>query len=395
MASARRHKRTGAWEVRAYAGKDPVTGRVRNLSRTLPPDTPEAEVGDAKAELDRQAAFCRGSGASWTVGGILAYDLSLLPSLGYSPTTVDAYASHLRCYVDPLVGGVRIDDAQPYMFASLYKALREDGGKDGNPLAANTVRQVHAHLSGSFGRLAETHVIGFNPIAGVTPPRQERVEAVPLSEPDFSTLQSRADAGGGIDEEIAALDLATGFRRGEVSGFQERDWSFRRSDMSVERVVVQSASAGSPWVYKSPKSKAGIRRVSLDAETNDRLADWYERSRADLRADGFRRTASTPLFAREDGSPYLPSMVYAGFSAMAREVGLDPAAHFHTLRHTHATYLLDQGVSIRVLQERLGHSSVNVTLQIYGHVLPGRDEAAAEAYGELRGAARRWPGAAS
>ena len=142
-------------------------------------------------------------------------------------------------------------------------------------------------------------------------------------------------------------------------------------------------------------SDAGYDLPPIDAETNDRLADWYERSRADLRADGFRRTASTPLFAREDGSPYLPSMVYAGFSAMAREVGLDPAAHFHTLRHTHATYLLDQGVSIRVLQERLGHSSVNVTLQIYGHVLPGRDEAAAEAYGELRGAARRWPGAAS
>ena len=112
MATARRNKRTGAWEVRCYAGIDRATGKKRNLSRTLPPDASGDEVAAAKADLDRIAAFCRSGGVSWTVGGLLRYDLERLPALGLSPTTVDGYASYLRCYIEPYVGSMPVADCQ-------------------------------------------------------------------------------------------------------------------------------------------------------------------------------------------------------------------------------------------------------------------------------------------
>ena len=154
MATARRNKRTGAWEVRCYAGIDRATGKKRNLSRTLPPDASGDEVAAAKADLDRIAAFCRSGGVSWTVGGLLRYDLERLPALGLSPTTVDGYASYLRCYIEPYVGSMPVADARPYVFSSLLRRIATRGGKDGNPVSPATARKVLAWLSGAFGRFA-------------------------------------------------------------------------------------------------------------------------------------------------------------------------------------------------------------------------------------------------
>ena len=68
------------------------------------------------------------------------------------------------------------------------------------------------------------------------------------------------------------------------------------------------------------------------------------------------------------------------FTKLVKALHLARGVHLHTLRHTHATYLLEAGESIRAVQERLGHSSVKTTLELYGHVLPGRDLEAARLF---------------
>ena len=104
MASARRNPKTGAWEVRAYAGKDPVTGKVRNLSDTLPPDAPPEDVEAAKARLDGAAAFCKSSRVPWTVPGLLAYDLA--GRAGENRLVIEvATTLERQCY--PLLDGYR------------------------------------------------------------------------------------------------------------------------------------------------------------------------------------------------------------------------------------------------------------------------------------------------
>ena len=384
MSSVRRNKKTGAIEIRAYAGKDAVTKKVRNLSETLPPNASSEEIEKARAALEARAAFCKGQGASWTVHGLLAHDLSTLISRGYSPTTVDSYASNLRCYVDPYIGDVPADAVQPYMFASLYKAIMEDGGKDGNPVSRNTARKLHSYLSGAFGRLAVEKILPASPLTGVVAPKLEVVEAEPLFEGDFATLTRHLADHHDTDDEIASLDLSSGVRRGEMSGFQIHDYSLRRKGIHVPRVIAQSKSAGKPWIYKPPKSKAAVRWISLDGEANERVASHIERQAVELAGNGVKQTGKTPLFANPDGSPMLPSAVYSGFVQLSSGLQLAPSVHFHTLRHTHATYLLESGENIRVVQERLGHSSMTVTLQIYGHVLPGRDAAAADSFAYLR-----------
>lgn len=381
MATARRNKRTGAWEVRCYAGIDRTTGKKRNLSRTLPPDASGDEVAAAKADLDRIAAFCRSGGVSWTVGGLLRYDLERLPALGLSPTTVDGYASYLRCYIEPYVGSMPVADARPYVFSSLLRRIATRGGKDGNPVSPATARKVLAWLSGAFGRLASEGVIAQSPVAGVKPPKQAGAESRALSAEQVGALSRWLESREGDPAADAiALCLDTGLRRGELAGLRVGDFDEAAGRVRVSSVLVESSSAGAGLVRKEPKSRASKRWAYVPGAAGDRLARHARMQRWRLAGFGVRQDGATPMFAHDDGGPLRPGELTAAFRRAADECGLPAWAHLHTLRHTFATYLLASGAPVKEVQELLGHASATTTLNVYGHVVPGRKSEAADAY---------------
>ncbi len=82
------------------------------------------------------------------------------------------------------------------------------------------------------------------------------------------------------------------------------------------------------------------------------------------------------VFSHPDGSPIRPNSVTRAFTTLARSIGLE-GVRFHDLRHAHASLMLRQGVHPKIVSERLGHSTITMTLEIYSHVLPGLQEAAA------------------
>lgn len=388
MASVTRDKRDGRILVRAYAGVDPETGRRRTASRTLPADATDAEVAAACELVDMRAGKARSIGRAYTVGGLVQHYLDCCEADGKSPTTVAAYRSLARRHVLPALGDVPFDKAEPSDFAALYRRMRTCGGEGGRPLAVTTVRKAHAFLSGCFSTLMAEHVVDRNPVRGLRPPSGSGAEAAPLSRRDLEALVARLEADLAEPPTPAAGSLAaafwtalnTGARRGELSGFRVGDLDLARGVLSVRRAVVE---AGGSLVFKDPKSASGRRRVSLDARTRDVLASHLARQARALAEAGVRQGRETPLFATAGGGAIPPSELSRAFRELADEIGLDPSAHLHGLRHTHATYLLEQGTNMRTVQERLGHSDIKVTLGIYGHVLPGRDERAAEDFGEV------------
>ena len=88
------------------------------------------------------------------------------------------------------------------------------------------------------------------------------------------------------------------------------------------------------------------------------------------------------MFAREDGVPLAPEGVSQAIRRAVKASGL-PRIRFHDVRHTHATILLQDGVPVRTVSQRLGHASAMVTMMIYSHVLPGDDQGAAARFGRL------------
>ena len=101
----------------------------------------------------------------------------------------------------------------------------------------------------------------------------------------------------------------------------------------------------------------------------------------DRRLLGKSLSPSDLIFSHPDGRPLRPNSVSRAMSIMAKSIGLENV-RLHDLRHAHATILLQQGVHPKIVQERLGHSSVSTTLDIYSHVLPGLQEAAARRFEE-------------
>lgn len=385
MASVRRLK-SGAYEIRAYAGREKVTGQLRNLYDSLPASASAEEIERAREALQRSADAIKAGNLPFSVRGALEDYLSYIES-DHSPTTLDSYRSNVRCYVYPFVGNKQAGSLDPYEISMLYRRLLSAGGKDENPLSTATVSKLHAWLKAAFDWMVAVGILPRNPFIQVRRPKLEKKEAEALSEVDLGALldylEEHADP---THEDYNQLDtalfvcLSTGVRRGELAGWWVGDYKPRAHLIGVRRTLVESCGRG--LTYKRPKSASSARNISIDRDTCallDMHVDWLKRM---LASNGIKVRHSTPLFCDERGKPIPPRCFAERLKELVELLGLDPSTHLHTLRHTHATMLLEIGTNIRTLQERLGHSDVSTTLRIYSHVLPGRDAQAADAFGD-------------
>ena len=398
MASVRT-ARSGSHVVRAYAGIDPATGRAVYLSETVPADAPESAVEEAMARLDKRAKDAKASPEALTVGSAVKFYLDGREDAGMSPTTLSSYRSYLRRHIAPAVGSIPFGSACAADFSKMFRHLMRPKASGGAGLALSTVARIRAMLSGCFETLLLDGVTDRDPMAGVKVPAGKRIEAAPLMPVDLSVLKAHiasvlADGEAEWDAYMMACvwaaALGTGCRRGELSGFSVSD--LKRAVYGEDtawslRVSHSVAEVDGALVVKEPKSATSRRNIALDDRTFSALSDMLARRSALLGPPA----PSAPLFVDAMGERIAPSRLSRAFSALCKRLHLAKGVHLHTLRHTHATYLLEAGESIRAVQERLGHSSVKTTLELYGHVLPGRDLEAARLFARATEEARAMP----
>jgi integrase len=179
------------------------------------------------------------------------------------------------------------------------------------------------------------------------------------------------------------MSAATGARRGEVLALRWSD--VRGMAVFIDRSLCQTRDG---LVFKGTKTEEP-RKVALPPS----MLACLEEHR--LRQEEFRRQFGPDyrgdldlIFANPDGSPLMPNSVSATVSRLCRRLGLPKGASLHVLRHSHASLLLEKGVDIATVSERLGHSSVRTTADIYSHAIRGRDRAAAETWDGIMQRAR-------
>jgi integrase len=185
---------------------------------------------------------------------------------------------------------------------------------------------------------------------------------------------------------IVALALATGMRRGELLGVQWGDIDLDAATLRVERSL-EETNAG--LRLKSPKTKSGRRNITLPSETADMLRAYkIEQMRIRLVIGAGKLEPDTLVFTDIHGKPLKPHTVSRAWRRVVATRKL-PTVTFHALRHTHASVLINAGVDILTISRRLGHSKASVTLDVYGHLIGGADQAAANAIGSLLGGTPR------
>ena len=170
------------------------------------------------------------------------------------------------------------------------------------------------------------------------------------------------------------LAVATGLRRGEILALRWKDVDLERASLAVRQSLEQTRSR--LCSFKQPKTTKGRRVVALPALAVDALRQHkIEQAKMKLALGGAYEDHDL-VCARDDGRPWPPDAFSTAFGGLVRRSEV-PAIRFHDLRHTHATQLLRQGVHPKIVSERLGHSTVGITLDVYSHVLPGMQEEAA------------------
>lgn len=200
----------------------------------------------------------------------------------------------------------------------------------------------------------------------VDAPKMVKSEIMPLTQDQVAKLLAAAK-----DDWLEALyvtAVGTGLRLGELFGLQWRDVDLNAGTLSVRHTLTE---VGGKLTLTEPKTAKSRRLVTLPRRVVDALADHRKR----MVAAGF---ASVPfVFCNSAGGPLRRSHFHEReFKPLLERAEL-PAIRFHDLRHTSATLLLKQGVHPKVVQERLGHSQISITLDIYRHVMPSMQADAA------------------
>ena len=372
MRGGLREKTPGVWEVRFEAGRDPLTGRRRQVSRTVRGTKRDAQQVLNALVADADAGRVSSSTATFRQ---LADEWLALAGGDLSPTTLRRYRGLLDKRILPALGARPIHSIRPNELDRLYQGLVNEAG-----LAPGSVRQVHAVIRRAFRQALRWGWVASNPAALATPPRATRSNLSPPEPDQVLALIERASATEPAFGRFLHIATATGARRGEVCALRWRSLDLDHGTLTLERSIIEVPGG---LAEKDTKTHAS-RRIALDAHT---LAVFEEQRRDALRLAAQAEstlTESSYVFSFEpDGLvPWAPDYVTKRFQTLRSSLGYN-SLRLHDLRHFAATRLLAAGVPVRTVSGRLGHANAATTLTVYAHFLAASDQDAAEVMGSL------------
>lgn len=396
----------GVWEVAVSFGKDPVTGKYRRVTKTVHGTKRDAAKVRDQIRHEQESGLSADA-RKVTFSEFLDKWSDYRRTAGRAQEDTIAEDRRKLAYVGEFVGDVPLKDFTPELVENLYAAIRKDKAEKGRSFGNTSMNKLHTLLKGMFKKAVQHDIILRNPF--------ERVDAPRMNEPNRRTLtteeaisllrsidreeademramaekEARQEARGNVEDrtylrhlnrianvEAVRIGLATGMRLGEVLALSWGQVDFSTGTLNVSRAF------GHRGKMKAPKTSAGKRTVSLDAKTLQRLAWWKRVQKAELAKIGIRQKDDTPVVVSQRGTFYDSANFQQWWRKFRVKAGF-PSLKFHELRHTQATQLLANGVDVKTVQARLGHSDASLTLNWYAHALPENDRKAADMLGEL------------
>jgi len=287
-----------------------------------------------------------------------------------SPRGFERYESIARVHLLPSLGNIPLTQLRPEHLQKHYTLKLNDG------LSPRSVRYHHVVLHKALQTAIKWGLVARNVADGVDVPRARHTEMQTWDEYDVTCFLEAVR-----DSHYYALfhtALFTGMRRSELLALQWRDIDLHQ--IYVNRSLHQLRDGS--YVFTQPKSDSSRRTIALSPLSVLTLTEHKERQ------EGIRAMLGTPLkgddlvFSTPEGKPLRPNTISRAWTVLAARAGVK-VIRFHDARHTHASLMLKQGVHPKIVQERLGHASIQITLDTYSHVAPGLQEAAAESFDKL------------
>jgi len=371
MRGSIRQRAKGSWSIIIELDKDAVTGKRRQRWLTIKGDrdTAEKKLTQTLHEIDTGSYVQPGK---VKVSQFLDKWLEAYCKPNLTPKALERYESIVRVHLKPALGRLTLPQLRSSHIQALYAQMLN------NELAPRSVRYAHVVLHKSINTALKWGLVGRNAADGVDLPKPRRPEMLTWDETELSTFLEAAKHS----QYFALLYTAlfSGARRSELLALRWQDIDLLLGQMSVSRSLHHLRSG--EYVFGETKSARSRRMISLSPSAVLVLKAHYDKVRMDLAMLEKPFADNRLIFCQLDGHPYRPETISRAFENLAVRAGVKKI-RFHDARHTHASLMLKQGIHPKIVQERLGHSSIAITLDTYSHVAPGLQQAAANRFDEV------------
>jgi integrase len=292
-----------------------------------------------------------------------------------APRTYEGYEYIIRDHIIPSLGRITLDKLKPMHIQRYYSQRLQNGRRDGKGgLSPRTVLHHHRVLREALQHAVKWQLLSYNPADAAEAPKPQRKKFNVLSKDEVHKLLDAASKTPYYEAIYMAIN--TGMRRGEIYGLQWADINFTNKTVGINQTLQRLKGEG--LVFRETTKTDGSRRsIAISDNVISMLQKIKTKQKENRLLCGPLYEDHDLVFSNTHGTPINIDYVSQQFGYLVKKIGLQHV-RFHDLRHSHATLLLEQGEHPKVVSERLGHSSITITMDLYSHVTPNMQKEAAK-----------------
>ena len=357
------------FQITIDMGRDPVTGKRERKFKDFTGTRRDAvnlmNQLISEANAGRTVSSSKMKVSEWVNHWLDNYLVNI------EETTLVGYRTKIDNQIIPAVGEIRLGALTTDHIQMMINGMLE------RELSPKTIREAYNILNASLKAAQRQRLIPYNPCEGVSLPKLKKFKGEVY---DVDEIQHVLAVAHGTDMYIPILlAVSVGLRRGEMLALRWEHIDFDKGIIHIRENLVRGAEED---IIKAPKSEAGIRDIHVGQDVLAALKEAKKQYSHDLMAFGADFNNAGYVIHQKDGSPMKPDSMTRKWRRFLTANDLRDI-RLHDLRHSNATAMIAAGVNPKVVQERLGHADVSVTLNTYTHVLPQMDEEAAQKVDEL------------
>jgi integrase len=370
-------KKDNNWQFTVDTGTDPITGKRKRKSKGGFRTKKECEAAMAEmiTTIEKGQYF---EASNMSLEDYMQKWIKEYAEIQVAYSTYKRYCELIDGYINKNLGKMELSKLKPLHVQEFYSRCINEYG-----LSSTTTKQIHAILNKALNQAVKWQIINVNPCLSVEKPKKAKVEMLVLDEIQLNKLLDRTK-----DMTIflpILIGATTGMRLGEICGITWDNVDLKGNILYVKQQLQEVKGSLELVALKTKSSK---RKIILLDYTINMLKEARKKQLENKLMLGDEYVNSNFVVQQWNGKPYNPKYISRNFRRVIKEYGIAeelkiPSIRFHDLRHTHATLLLKAGVNPKVVAERLGHTTVNMTLNTYSHVLPDMQKDAVDKLNNL------------